>query len=300
MAGHPTETYVFISLILFADDQGFVDMSVEALSAVISMPVGEVSQAIDFLCQPDKRSRSSAMGGARLVPSDSIGWTIVNFDHYQYRKIDTNSPAIDTKYSNKRVEKTINSHIYNPEGVIKDTISYKDTVISGECNKEVPITTSIESGIAKNSTEIDTPFLSISKNGAGNGKRGPAAVFPDWFEELWSIWKTLKRKPAANKKATYRAVATRLKQGYKYPDIMAGTERYAAYVGSQGLQGTNSFKMASTFYGPDLHFLDDHEIPEATGSKGDRLESTYDQLRNELNPKRTLGSDEDDPARSID
>jgi hypothetical protein len=59
-------------------------------------------------------------------------------------------------------------------------------------------------------------------------------------------------------------IKKRLAEGHSFDDIMRGTKDYCAASKISGDYGTEFIKMASTFYGPGLHFLDEYELEEPT------------------------------------
>jgi hypothetical protein len=78
--------HVFMDLIVLADRDGVVDMTLDAISRRTNVPEDIVAHAIAELMKPDKKSRSHEESGKRLVPLDSHrdwGWQIVNFEHYR-------------------------------------------------------------------------------------------------------------------------------------------------------------------------------------------------------------------------
>lgn len=112
--------HVFMDLLVLADRDGVVDMTLDAISRRTNVPEAIVSHAIEELMKPDERSRSHIEDGRRLILLDSHrnwGWQIVNYDHYrtirdeesrkayfrdykrQYRqksKLSTQSPTMST------------------------------------------------------------------------------------------------------------------------------------------------------------------------------------------------------------
>jgi hypothetical protein len=86
--GHFPGTVVMMALIALADERGEVDMTPEKLAAATAFPLDIVRAGIEYLSQPDPRSRSREMEGRRIVlidPERSWGWRLVN--HAKYRAI---------------------------------------------------------------------------------------------------------------------------------------------------------------------------------------------------------------------
>jgi hypothetical protein len=78
--------HVFMDLLVLADRDGVVDMTLDAISRRTNVPEEIVSHAISELMKADIKSRSHNEEGARLIPIDSHrdwGWQIVNYEHYR-------------------------------------------------------------------------------------------------------------------------------------------------------------------------------------------------------------------------
>lgn len=78
--------HTFMDLLVLADMDGVVDMTLDAIARRTNVPIEIVSHAIAVLMEPDVRSRSDLQEGRRLILLDSHrdwGWQIVNYDHYR-------------------------------------------------------------------------------------------------------------------------------------------------------------------------------------------------------------------------
>jgi hypothetical protein len=78
--------HVFMDLLVLADREGVVDMTLDAVSRRTNVPEEIVAHAISVLMTPDPKSRSGDEEGRRLIPLDSHrdwGWQIVNYEHYR-------------------------------------------------------------------------------------------------------------------------------------------------------------------------------------------------------------------------
>lgn len=77
---------MFVDLLILADSDGVVDMTLEAIARRTNVPLDEVEKYIKELMQPDPLSRSKTEQGRRLIPLDKDrqwGWQIVNYGHYR-------------------------------------------------------------------------------------------------------------------------------------------------------------------------------------------------------------------------
>lgn len=73
-------------MIVLADQDGFVDMTPEAISRRTSIPLEIITEGIAALLEPDPRSRTPDEDGRRIVPIEGHrdwGWKLVNHAKYQ-------------------------------------------------------------------------------------------------------------------------------------------------------------------------------------------------------------------------
>lgn len=66
--------------------------------------------------------------------------------------------------------------------------------------------------------------------------------------------------------AAFKQCEKRMSEGYSFDELLEGTKNYCAGTKADGSYGTCYVKQASTFYGPDLHFLDEFETEDATAT----------------------------------
>jgi hypothetical protein len=67
-----------------ADQEGFIDYTIEAIGRRINLDPDKVEKAIDTLCKPDPTSRTDHEDGKRLLPiRHSFGWKITNYALYR-------------------------------------------------------------------------------------------------------------------------------------------------------------------------------------------------------------------------
>lgn len=115
--------HVFMDLLVLADRDGVVDMTLDAISRRTNVPEEIVAHAIAELMKPDRASRSHEEDGARIVLLDSHrdwGWQIVNYDHYrQIRDEESRRAYFRDKKREQRLSKKSTSgddcpHIVSP------------------------------------------------------------------------------------------------------------------------------------------------------------------------------------------
>lgn len=85
---------------------------------------------------------------------------------------------------------------------------------------------------------------------------------PD-FEEAWAIYP--KRSGDNPKHAAFKAWNARLRQGHTAMAMTAGVNRYALFVRANGNEGTQYVKHASSFFGPNKHFLESWPVGNVIG-----------------------------------
>ena len=86
IAGDYVVRHVFMDLLVLADRDGVVDMTLDAISRRTNVPEEMVAHAIKELMKPDRKSRSHQVDGCRIIAIDSHrdwGWQIVNYEHYR-------------------------------------------------------------------------------------------------------------------------------------------------------------------------------------------------------------------------
>ena len=90
------------------------------------------------------------------------------------------------------------------------------------------------------------------------------------FEKAWSLYP--KRGGSDPKEKARKAWRARVHEGADPLIMIAGIERYAAYVRAVEWEETQYVKQAATFFGPDKHFLDQWTIPKKPTINGSEQE----------------------------
>lgn len=76
--------YVWVSLIVFADREGFIDATISSLARRFNVSEELVKKTINYCLKPDNTSRSDVEDGRRLRKiRKSFGWQIINYAHYR-------------------------------------------------------------------------------------------------------------------------------------------------------------------------------------------------------------------------
>lgn len=111
----------------------------------------------------------------------------------------------------------------------------------------------------------------ISGGGESSGKTtgkkpAPRQEYSPEFEEAWLAYP---KRAGGNPKATaYKHWKARIADGATASELLAGVQRYAAYIRATGKLGTEYVKQAATFFGPDRHFEESWAPPTASSAPG--------------------------------
>ncbi|TDT01661.1 helix-turn-helix domain-containing protein [Erwinia rhapontici] len=119
--------------------------------------------------------------------------------------------------------------------------------------------------ISQSFEPVKEPVIEPKDIGAQAEARTPAKrssqEYSPEFESAWQAYP--KRAGANNKSAAGKAWAARIKSGVSAAAMLAGVQRYAAFVIATGKSGTEYVKQAATFFGPDHHFDEPWDVPAA-------------------------------------
>lgn len=123
-------------------------------------------------------------------------------------------------------------------------------------------------------------------SGAQAEARTPAKrVLQDYSPEFETAWKAYPKRAGGNPKpSAWKHWKARLKEGISPDDMLAGVQRYAAWVTVTGKSGTEYVKQAATFFGPDRHFAESWTLP------GQQPRSTPAQSRHSGFSERDYGT----------
>lgn len=91
-------------------------------------------------------------------------------------------------------------------------------------------------------------------------KNGEQIAYPDAFEQLWQAYP---KRSGGNPKHTAWLLWQKLVNAGEDPDaIMAGVLRYRAWCEATGKIGTETVKMAKSFFGPDQAWKESWDLPK--------------------------------------
>jgi hypothetical protein len=108
-------------------------------------------------------------------------------------------------------------------------------------------------------TREDSLLIGVESSGVeGKGittarKSAPGTVSPEQLLDFKLAYPN--RAGDQGWRKAQRAAHARLAEGHTLTEMVAGAQRYAAYIRSTGSEGTQYVKQACVFLGPDKHFL---------------------------------------------
>lgn len=98
------------------------------------------------------------------------------------------------------------------------------------------------------------------------------------FDRAWHAYP--KRAGGNSKQLAQKAFGARLRAGVSSAAIIAGVERYAAFIRSTGREGTEFVKQAATFFGPAEHWKETWTPPaQPTNARQAVQQRTDDAIR---------------------
>lgn len=168
--------HIFMDLLVLADRDGVVDMTLDAISRRTNVPQDLVAHAIAELMKDDRASRSHEEDGRRLVAIDSHrdwGWQIVNYDHYRNIK---DEEARRTYFRDRQREHRAKSNLP------RQTLSKHVKDISHQSTK-----------VTQADTEADTD-TEVKTKASAKGKPSQFVV-PAWInKQTWKDFEEMRQK----------------------------------------------------------------------------------------------------------
>ena len=103
----------FQQMLVLADQDGCVDMTLNAIARRTTIPIEILSEGLGVLLEPDHESRTPTEDGRRLVPLSEgrpWGWRIVNYKEYRALKREEDRREYHRDYWHKRKDKVATQH----------------------------------------------------------------------------------------------------------------------------------------------------------------------------------------------
>ena len=109
----PWEALVtFQQLLILADQEGGVDMTIPAIARRTTIPREILERGIEALMLPDPESRTPTEEGRRIIPLSngrSWGWRVVNYEKYRQIKREQDRRDYHRDYYHKRKTEKLNN-----------------------------------------------------------------------------------------------------------------------------------------------------------------------------------------------
>jgi hypothetical protein len=195
--------HIFMDLLVLADQEGFVDMTYEAIARRTNVPLASIRAAICKLCATDVKSRTKTDDGRRLVPIDESrgwGWQIVNYRQYRDIKTVAEKREYMREYMRKRRER---------QGAVKPCKDLLNDVTQAEAYTEAEAEAEAEEQPPASSAK-PTPPSGSRKRKETTTPEIPSSLNTPAFLESWGRW--VKYRTDSRKKMTALTMASQLKK----------------------------------------------------------------------------------------
>ncbi len=243
---------VWITFLAAMDEDGNAMFAcADNVAARARVTVQQAEKAIEAFESPDLKSGDPEFDGRRIerIPG---GWYVLNAD--KYRKIVTKS--VQRELTKQRVANF--------------RARQKSVTQSNASNKT----------LRKSNRSVTQSDADADAESDADAEKNPSArkSAPSEFVEL----KTAYPKRAGDQGWTraLRACNARLAEGHTWKDMLEGALRYYVYCKSTDKIGTEFVKQASTFFGPEKHFLADWDLPKtkADSARDSNVDATQEWL----------------------
>lgn len=168
IAENYTTRHVFMDLLVLADSEGVVDMTMGAIARTTNVPLEVVKRAIQELSEPDTESRSAGEDGRRIALLDSHrdwGWRIINYAHYRSLR----DEEARRSYNRNYMRKYRNGE--EPTEPVKSVKTCKDRSTSVKTSKA----------------------LSTHAEAEGEGEESSSLPFSEEMRKVQELWNQLPR-----------------------------------------------------------------------------------------------------------
>lgn len=253
----------FQQLIILADQDGVVDMTAEAISRRTTIPLEIVRIGIAALEEPDPDSRTPDEEGRRILRLSgdrAWGWSIVNYD--KYRKIRT---AEDRREYMRLYQQA--RRAAEKSGAVNLSTTRKQNKPIVEVNAQAKV--DAEESLLWDAVKADVIDSQRKSSVSANTEAEAEAEAGTTWDAIWAAYP--KRAGGNSKTAALKAFTARVKSGVDPVDILAGVQRYAAYLAATGRVGTEYVKQAATFFGPNEHWAEPWDVPTVANAASQKV-----------------------------
>jgi hypothetical protein len=254
---------VFVGLISQADDQGRLVDNVRRLDGLLFPSTEDTcAPSLAKLADLGRIVRYEADSGQSII--QLVGWE-------RHQKVQHPSREILPPPPPEAIEEAMRRAASGnpPEDVRRSSGGPQE---ANTMNGQV-VETSTHGPSSGGSHEILTPHTKIPRyqdtkiHTVPSDQSAPKACVPT-FEDFWTA--RPRRSGGDSKRQAQKAWNARMREGVEPTDIVAGMERYKAYLNATDRIGTEFVKQAATFLGPDRHWEEDWAPPaDAAGAAED-------------------------------
>lgn len=114
----------------------------------------------------------------------------------------------------------------------------------------------------ESSGTISVPTINDLRSTTNDQRSSAARAAEAWTADFALAWAAYPKRPNNSRGKASKAYMARRREGVSAEAIHAGVVAYAAYVQAIG-QPPHFVKLASTFFGPDEHWLTDYAVPDS-------------------------------------
>lgn len=135
------------------NENGLIDINPEMLANVLGGSVDAILKAIEYLCNPDPRSRTKEADGARIVKIGEFEYQVVN--HFKYQDKGKDRTEYWKEYKRKQRERKKKKSTKSTGGQVDKSGQSKDSTHEdedGNANAEADENKDVD----KNITEVDS------------------------------------------------------------------------------------------------------------------------------------------------
>lgn len=171
VARDPDLRHIWMDLLLLADQDGVIDMPIDAIAQRTRVPEDRIREAIDRLCAPDPDSRTPDYEGRRLLPLEGRpwGWRAVNYGVYRELRSE----------SDRRERQRAASERYRGRKRLEAASSPRMTKDDADDASSSPVSVDV---------------VSSSPSSSSSPGKGSAEGETPGFDRFWEAWPRSDRK----------------------------------------------------------------------------------------------------------
>jgi hypothetical protein len=237
---HDRTFRLYVHLILRADDYGLVEIDYG--------PIKRAAPLLDWNRELVAKMLSELVDAAMLIPYEVEG--------KRYAAIAKWQSNVNSKSPKHPIPPFGMGHVRKPYKYKSSEVREAAQKILRNINKrtsgsDTPVTHSVATGAALVPEEVRGKGVKITTTGL----RPVSKQEGDYSAVFLEAWAKYPKRVGDNPKAAaWKAWRARLAQGASEDEMLAGVERYAAFVRATDREGTEFVKQAQTFFGPNLSF----------------------------------------------